>query len=111
MPLVRKSKKLYYGILDEKNVTDNKTFWKTIKQFFSDKIVSRVIVSKITLTEEDEIIESNRNAAQILNTFFSNIASNLKIVEYANCDPISDSINDPVIKSIVKYRNHPSILK
>ena len=111
MPLVRKSKKLYYSILDEKNVTDNKTFWKTIKKFFSDKIVSRVIVSKITLTEEDEIIESHRNAAQILNTFFSNIVSNLKIAEYANCDPISDNINDPVIKSTVKYRNHPSILK
>ena len=28
-----------------------------------------------------------------------------------NCDPIWDNINDPVIKSSVKYRNHPSILK
>ena len=109
--LVRKSKKLYYSNLDEKNVTDNKTFRKTIKPFLSDKIVSRVIVSKISLTEEDEIIESDRNTAQILNTFFSNIVSNLKIAEYANCDPISDNINDPVIKSNVQYRNHPSILK
>ena len=73
--------------------------------------MSRVIVSKITLTEEDEIIESDRNAAQILNTFFSNIVSNLKIAEYANCDPISENINDPVIKSIVKYRSHPSMHK
>ena len=31
--LVRKSKKLYYSNLDENNVTDNKTFWKTIKSF------------------------------------------------------------------------------
>ena len=93
--------------LDEKNVTDNKTFWKTIKPFLSDKIVSR---EKITLIEEDEIVESDSNTGQILNTFFSNIVSNLKIAEYADCDPISDNINDPVIKSIVKYRNHPSIL-
>ena len=45
------------------------------------------------------------------NNFFSNIVSNLKIAEYINSDPISDNINDPVIKSSVKYRNHPSILK
>ena len=41
VPYVRKSKKLYYSNLDEKKVTDNKTFWKTIKPFLSDKIVSR----------------------------------------------------------------------
>ena len=39
------------------------------------------------------------------------MVNNLKIAKYANCDPISDNINDPVIKSIIKYRNHPSILK
>ena len=103
MSLVRKSKKLYYSNLDEKNVTDNKTFSKTIKPFLSDKIVSR---EKVTLIEEEEFIESDSNAAQVLNTIFSNIVSNLKIAESANCDPISDNINDPVIKSIVKYRNH-----
>ena len=106
--LVRKSKKLYYSNLDEKKVTDNKTFWKTIKPFLSNKIMSR---EKVTLTEEDEIVESDINTAQILNTFFSNIISNLKIIEYVNCDPISDNINDLVIKSSVKYCNHPSILK
>ena len=106
--LVRKSKKLYYSNLDEKKVTDNKTSWKTIKPFLSHKIVSR---EKVTLIEEDEIVESDINTAQILNTFFSNIISNLKIIEYVNCDPISDNINDLVIKSSVKYCNHPSILK
>ena len=108
MSLVRKSKKLYYSNLDEKKVTDNKTSWKTIKLFLSHKIVSR---EKVTLIEEDEIVESDINTAQILNTFFSNIISNLKIIEYVNCDPISDNINDLVIKSSVKYCNHPSILK
>ena len=106
--VVRKSKKLQYSNLDEKKITDDKTFWKTIKPFLSNKIVSR---EKVTLIEEDEIIESDINTARILNTSFSNIVSNLKIAEYANCDPISDNINDPVIKSTVKYRNHSSILK
>ena len=47
--LVRKSKKLYYSNLDEKNVTDNKAFWKTVKPFFSDKVTSK---EKITLIEK-----------------------------------------------------------
>ena len=98
MSLVRKSKKLYYSSLDGKKVTDNKTFCKTIKPFLSDKIVS---TEKLTLIEDDEIVESDINTVlQILNTFFSNIVSNLKISEYANCHPISDNINDPVINSI-----------
>ena len=82
----RKSKKLYYINLDEKKkVTDNKTFWKTIKPFLSNKIVSR---EKLALIEEDQIVESDINTVQILNTFFSNIVNHLKIAEYANCDPI-----------------------
>ena len=108
LSLLRKSKKAYYSNPDEKKVTDNKTFWKAIKPFLSDKIVSR---EKLTLIEEYEIVESDINTAQILNTFFSNIVSNLKIAEYANCDPISDKINNPVIKSIGKYRSHTSMLK
>ena len=60
--LVRKSKKLYYSNLDEKKVTDNKTFWKTIKPFLSKKIVSR---EKVTLMEEDEIVESDITQALI----------------------------------------------
>ena len=57
------------------------------------------------------MVESDVNTAPILNIFFSNILGNLKIAEYANCDPISDNINDIVIKSTVKYHNHPIILK
>ena len=49
VPYVRKSKKLYYSNLDEKKVTDNKTFWKTIKPFLSDKTVSKEKVTKMKL--------------------------------------------------------------
>ena len=47
---------------------------------------------------------------QVLNTFFSNIVGSLNIPEYVTNDPISENISDPVIKLIVKYRKHPSIL-
>ena len=53
--LLENQKKLYYSNLDEKNVTDNKTFWETIEPFLSDKIVSG---EKVTLIEDDEIVES-----------------------------------------------------
>ena len=51
-----------------KKVADNKTFWKTMKQLLSISIASK---DKLTLIENDEIVESNINAAQISNTFFS----------------------------------------
>ena len=60
MSFVRKSKKLYYSNLDEKKVTDNKTFWKTLKPVLCKKIVSR---EKVTLIEEDEMVESDITTA------------------------------------------------
>ena len=70
-----------------KKFTDNKTFRKTIEPFLSDKIVSKV---KLTYIEKDEIVESDFDAAQTQNTFYSNMVCNLKFAEYPNCDPISD---------------------
>ena len=70
MPLVKKSERSYYSNLDENKFIDNKIFWKFIKPFLSDKFVSR---EKLILIEEDEIVESDVNTAQILNSFFSNI--------------------------------------
>ena len=70
MSLVKKSERSYYSNLDENKFIDNKIFWKCIKPFLSDKFVSR---EKLILIEEDEIVESDVNTAQILNSFFSNI--------------------------------------
>ena len=36
--LLRKSKKDYFANLNEKNITDYKRFWKTVKPFKSKKI-------------------------------------------------------------------------
>ena len=101
-----KTKKNYYNNLNEKKITDNKTFWKTVKPFLSDKTPSD---EKINLIQKDKIIKTESKTANILNTFFSTIISNLNIPEYPMSDPISDYINDPVLKSILKYKDHPSI--
>ena len=65
--LLKKTKKEYFGNLNEKNVCDNKMFWKTVKPFLSDKIVSK---EQITLVENKEIISEDRDVAQTLNSFF-----------------------------------------
>ena len=63
----------------------------------------------MTLTDEEEIVVGDYNTAKVLNTFFSDIVSNLNIAEYSNCEPLANNISDPVLKCVVKYSNHPSI--
>ena len=92
--------------MNEKKITDNKTFWKTVKPFLSDKTPSD---EKITLIEKDKINKTDTKTADVLNTLFSTIISNLNIPEYPVSDSISNDINDPVLKSILKYKDHPSI--
>ena len=103
--LLRKTKTRYFSNLDEKNVTDTKAFWKTVKPFLSDKMTLR---DKITLIEEIEIVSNDESKVQVLNIFFSNIVGSLNILKYATNNPISDNINDPIIKLIVAYKKHPS---
>ena len=57
-----------------------------------------------------DLVSNDDNTAQVLNTYFSNIVGSLNIPEYVTNDPISDNISDPIIKLIVKYRKHSSIL-
>ena len=63
--LLRKMEKEYYGNLNEKRVNNNKIFWKTVKPFLSDKIVSK---EQITLVENDKIISEDSDVAQSLNS-------------------------------------------
>ena len=44
-----------------------------------------------------------------LNLFVTTV-KNLTIPNYENSDPQAKNINDPTLKVIVKWRNHPSIL-
>ena len=97
--LIRKMKKDYYSTLDVKKVTDNKNFWKTIRPFLTDKIVS---TERITLIDNGEVVVTEKDPANVLNIFFSNIVANLKIPEYVDYDPIANNINisDPILKVI-----------
>ena len=97
-------KKDHYANLNEKDVTDNKQFWRTVKPLLSDKLKSS---GKITV-EGEEIINNNGENAEILNTFFSNAVKNLKIPEHQDTDSHANNISHPIFKVNLKYRNHPS---
>ena len=105
--LLRKTKINYYGNLDQKDITDNKKFWKTVKPLLSDKSINS---DKIHLNENGELINSESKTAEVLNEFFSNIVKNLKIPEYENLNHNFENIKDPVFRAILKYKNHPSII-
>ena len=45
-----------------------------------------------------------------MNKFFSNIVKNLGIPVYDDFDPIIAKMKDPAFKTILKNKNHPSIL-
>ena len=97
----------YYGNLNEKDVTDNKKFWKTVKPFLSDKSINS---DKIHLSENGELINSKSKTAEVLNEFFSNIVKNVNIPEYENLNRNFENVKDPVLKEIWKYKNNPGII-
>ena len=105
--LLPKSKKKYYENLDERNLMDNKLFWKKIKPSFSDKIVTR---DRIPLTENVEVVKTELETAETLNNFFGNVIKNLMVPKYSEYDPSIDRVENRTIRAILKYRNHPSIL-
>ena len=104
---LRKTKKDHYANLNEKDVADNKQFWRIVKPVLSDKVKSS---EKITLVEGEEIINEDGENAEILNTFFSNAVKNSKIPEYQETDSLANNISHPVFRAILKYRNHPNIV-
>ena len=87
-----------------KDITDNKNFWKTVKPFLSDKSKTS---GKIHLYENGKLLNSESETAKVLNNFFSNIVKNLKIPEYENIDRNFEIVEDPVLRAILKYKNHP----
>ena len=106
--ILRKSKRDYFGNLNNKIVTDNRKFWKTISPLFSEKAFHREC---ITLKERNKTITNNVELAETFNTFFSKIVPNLNIDNNLGDNITKPNITDPVFCAIQKYEKHPSILK
>ena len=84
----------YFNNLNEKNVSDNKIFWKIVKSLLSNKIISN---EKITIVEGDKIIRSNKETTKVLNKFFPNVVTNLNIPQFNQTDRTSENISVLVI--------------
>ena len=105
--LLRKVKREYFANLNEKNITDNRKFWQTVKPFLSEKNKSR---EKITLVKNEEVISDDVEVANTLNNYFSNVVKNLKIPEKFVTDSLPQSLSrHPTLNAILKYKNHPSM--
>ena len=103
--LVRKAKLDYYNKLNHKEVSNNKTFWKTVKPFFTDKSVNH---HRILLVEENETISDNDEISEKLNNFFADILKNLNIPQYEDLSVNTDNIDDPILRAKEKFKNHQS---
>ena len=105
--MLKKTKKDYHNSLNKKDDSE-KTFWKTVKSFLSNKIVSK---EQILFVESDEIISEESKIAESLNSFFLNIVKNLIIPGYKpHNNFLFGNVSDPILKANLKYRNHPCIL-
>ena len=92
-------------MLDLKNVTDNKEFWKTVKPFLSDKVTT---FPKISLVEKGEIISDESKVANSFSNFFENAIRSLGIKANEHSQENYD-LKNPVEIAIKKFEQHPSI--
>ena len=107
--LLRKSKKDYFANLNEKNITDKKRFWKTVKPFLSKEIH---LLERINVTEEENnsLLTNCEEVVKELTNFFANAVKKLNIPKHENWDSLAENIDDTTLKAMAKWRNHPSIL-
>ena len=81
--------------------------WLSLYYQISNNVVHN---ERITLVEDDKIVENDKNTASILNEFFSNIITTLRIPQYNETEPAIHNIGNALMKGIMKYRFHPSIV-
>ena len=91
-------RKIFFGNLNPRRISDNNSFWKNIQRYFCEK-------PKPFFTIFDEHLVSDE-----LNIFVENATRGLEIIENSYIiDTDSNEINS-VEKAINKYRNHSSVL-
>ena len=103
--LLRNSKKTYFQKLNIKESANNKTFWKTLKPFFSNKGLN---ANKLLLREKDAVVADEKALVTMVNNYFVNITANLDLKrDSENFYDTPASVYN--IKK--KFQDHQSILK
>ena len=106
--LFRSEKRKFYDNIDISLITDNKTFWKTVKPLFSEKHFGK---KKVILVEGENIISNDKEVAETMNDFFSNIVENLDINRDQDEHFTYDCDQDFISNIVLHYKDHPSIIK
>ena len=111
--LLKREKKNYYENLDMKIFDNNRKFWKAVKPLFSDKQSCQK--SNIVLLEKDIVTSDENKVAERLNSYFIQSIADLKIENYLEENTVEIELDlekiDEIDKMILRYKNHPSILK
>ena len=85
----------------------NKSFWKHVKPLFTKKNAGS---NKITLVEDNSILENNDKIAETFNNFFTSAVSNLNIPPFVDPSVVIDDIEDLILRVIEQNKNHPSVV-
>ena len=101
--LIRSEKNNFFSNINTRDITDNKTFWKTVNLIFTDKMKTK---SKITPIKKNAFQERH-----ISNKFFINIVVPfLKISTDHGDDNDFIATDDQAKNAVNKFRNHSSII-
>ena len=106
--LLRKNKRRFFGNIDHKVVSDNRTFWETVGHLFSEKAFHK---ESIILNSSNKTVSNNEELAETFNKHFSKLVESLDIDKTLTSNISSSEITDPLFNAIKKYENHPRIKK
>ena len=102
LKLLRQTKEKYFNNINVKKVSDNKTFWKSVKPFFSNKGLNS---NNILLVEENEIVNDDGKIATIMNRYFTNIAKHM------NFKVNKISHREELVNILDTFKYHKSVQK
>ena len=102
--IIKNTKRTFFNNLDNRKVTDNWTFWKTVVLLFSNKFSKS---GKINLTEGNNAISNKNELCRVFNNFFSKTVDEFKILNVSNYK--LDNQNDTLKEALRYFENHPSI--
>ena len=104
--LNKKAKKSFFNRVMKSSKTKPKDFWKVCSPFFSNK---NSVENDFVVKHNGEIIHDSDKIAKLFNVHFNGIANSLNLFEWNKT--YCSLIDDPVLRAIDKFKNHPSIIK
>ena len=68
--IIKKNKAKLFNSLSEKNITDNRKFWKILKSMLSNKCTTSEKISSVENIKNKKNLSNYNETAEVLNIFF-----------------------------------------